>query len=342
MSQDNSQPKAEPDLAPDPALRALDGMLRELARAGTGTDDAFVQRVMTAVRESDAETATGAVAAPLSAPHRVSQAQHRLAIPQLLAALVRTWRANVRPAWTTGLALACVALVAATLVIHCLTATGPSMCKVMDRELRYQVGLGRKLGLYVAEKYAGAKALVIVPPTVFGDGERRRNAVVDGLKEGFGGAITVVAEASPERPPVTDRRTTVGVSTGESGIPADMAAPQESYFTAEVFDRLVKKYAGKVDLVVTTIGLPQDMAKMEFWHMSSRPRLALAGGSVHELKNAFSTGAIVAAVAYSPCARYSDKPPASGVSEAFAERFLLITPENIEEISRQFPELFME
>jgi hypothetical protein len=236
-------------------LRAIDGMLRELARAGTGSDVAFVARVMTAVRESGAAT----VREPI--PTR----EH--GIVQALAALVRAWRANVRPAVAVGLGLACVALVLVEVGIHCLTPGGPNMCRGVEREMHYQFVGGQKLGQYLAEKCPGARALLIVPPTDTGDRGRRRNSLADGLREGFGRAITVVAEAGPERPAAIGKGSGVGPSAGESGIPADTAVPLEYWFTAEVFDRLVRNYAGQVDRVVTTIGLPRDPAKMKLWNM---------------------------------------------------------------------------
>ncbi|OGV63272.1 MAG: hypothetical protein A3K19_12865 [Lentisphaerae bacterium RIFOXYB12_FULL_65_16] len=243
---------------------------------------------------------------------------------------------------------ACVALLFA--LLHAFSSGGPNMTKVIDREMRYQFFGGKKLGLYLAEKYPNSKAVIIVQasPTGASGGEDRKNALVDGLKEGLGTAITVVAEASPELPASARRAMGGGAAGGPGGEGGpgpeamDMVAPLEYWFTAELFDKLVSKYSKQADLVITTIGLPQDVSAMKFWQMNPRPKLAMASGSVYELKKAFKGQAIVAAVTYSPKAQYKDKPAPNDMDEAFNERFLLITPESIDTVCGEFPELFME
>ena len=68
----------------------------------------------------------------------------------------------------------------------------------------------------------------------------------------------------------------------------------------------------------------------------------MASFGVCGLKERFKEQAIVAAVIYSPKAQYNDKPAPTDMEEAFHERFLLITPESIDTVCGEFPELFME
>jgi hypothetical protein len=234
---------------------------------------------------------------------------------------------------------ACVALVFA--LLHAFSSGGPNMTKVIDREMQYQFFGGKKLGLHLAEKYPNSKAIIIVQASAGGaGGEQRKNALVDGLKAGLGDTIKVVAEASPELP--ASARGAMGGDGGPGPEGMDMVAPLEYWFTAELFDKLVNRYAKQADMVITTIGLPQDVAAMKFWTLNPRPKLAMASGSVYELKKAFKGQAIVAAVTYSPKAQYKDQPAPKDMDAAFNERFLLITPENIDTVCGEFPELFME
>ena len=112
-------------------------------------------------------------------------------------------------------------------------------------------------------------------------------------------------------------------------------------FTPRLFDGVVEEYTDKVDLIITTIGLPEDSGRMAFWELKNPPKIALASGSVYRLKDAIKRARVVAAVTYSPDARYSDKPPPSDLDEAFDKHFLLITPDNIDGVAAKYPELFM-
>jgi len=218
------------------------------------------------------------------------------------------------------------------------------MTTVIAREMAYQKVSAQKLAMYLAEKFPGSKALVLVQPGGGGAPERE-NALVSGLREGFGDKVTIVAELAPEIPEAAKQAFIAEMPPQEPGAEtpdsADVIPPLEYWYSAAVFDKAVKDYEGKIDLVVTTIGLPQDPGHMDFWGLDPRPKLAIVSGSIYRLKKAIQSQAIAAAVTYSPAAVYEDTSPPADVDKAFAKRFLLVTPENIGEIAAKHTDLFM-
>jgi hypothetical protein len=127
---------------------------------------------------------------------------------------------------------------------------------------------------------------------------------------------------------------------GEGGMEGEMLPPLEYWYTASLVNKLLDKYDGKYDMIVTTIGLPQDAKRLDIWKGDKKPKVALASGSVYELRGAIKSGAIVAAVTYNPQAEYDDKPVPKDLDEAFNKRFLLLTPENIDQIASKHPDIF--
>jgi len=252
-------------------------------------------------------------------------------------------KAGVR--WGKPMAIACALLALLVALSHTASQRGPSIKNIVNREMAYQRVSARKLGMHLAQKYANSNAIIIVQPSVTGGDADRENALVEGLKEEMEDAINIVGEVSPDIPAAAKQAFAMemppeGEEGGEAG--AEMLPPLEYWFTAELFDKLVKRHCKQADLIITTIGLPQDLKKMKFWMMKNRPKLAVAGGSVYELKKPIKAKAVVAAITYSPQAVYEDKPPPDDLEEAFKKRFLMVTPENIDQIASQYPDLFMK
>jgi len=145
-----------------------------------------------------------------------------------------------------------------------------------------------------------------------------------------------VAEEAPEVP--KNAKGMMGGEMGMAGGPEGegMMPPMEYWLTPKIFDSLIKKHAKECDMVISTIGLPQQYGKLKFWKMSKRPKLVLAGGSVYELKQLFAGKYIAAAVTYNPDAVYKDEAPPSDVTKAFDQRYLLITPENLSTVLQKY------
>lgn len=212
---------------------------------------------------------------------------------------------------------------------------------VVDRELRFQQLGGEKLGKYLAEKHAGAKVLILTEPKL-GTQTGKPNPLVEGLKKGMGSALTVAAEASPEVPAdkakaFAKEMPMEGASGGAQG---EMMPPLEYWYTAKIFDTLLGKFDGQFDLLVTTIGLPQDARSSAILKGKSCPKIAVLNGSIYDLKGAFKPTMIVAAITYNPKAVYDEKPVPKDLDEAFNKRFLLVTPDNLQQVGSTNPDIF--
>ena len=240
-----------------------------------------------------------------------------------------------------------VALICA--LMHIFSSGGPNQKKVMQAQMAYLMVSTEKLGQYLAEKYPGSKAIVIVSPTTPST-QQNNNALLDGLKQGMGGKIEILKEVAPEVPKMQMPNMPPPPPAGgkDSKLPAPpamdemmMMGPIEFWLTPEKFDALIQPYIGKADLVITTIGLPMEVAKLKYWTWDKKPKMVIASGSIFELKKAFEACAVAAAVTYNPKAKYDNLPPPSKLEEAFEKRFILVTCDNIKDVSAKYPELFM-
>lgn len=226
-------------------------------------------------------------------------------------------------AWGQPVAIICaiIAIVAA-LWSTVKTMGGGGAKDAQAREVEFQKVQTRKLGQYLAQNHAGAKAVIINDP--FNDGTRP-NPMLEGLKEGLGSAITIVAEVAPVLPKMENAE----------GPEGEMMAPMETWYTAKAMDDILKGANAEYDMVITCIGLPAGgLVRLK------GKKVAIAGGSVYEFGPAIAGKVIVAAVTYKPDAVYDDKPVPSDMEEAFNKRYLLVTPENIAAVAGQYAELF--
>ena len=98
----------------------------------------------------------------------------------------------------------------------------------------------------------------------------------------------------------------------------------------------------KANLFITAIGLPSDYKEMTIVKKiisnpdKTAPLVCLDCNIIH-LKDAIKKKTISAAVVPNPSRKYSQDPPTGDPAEDFKQRFLLITPENVDQIDTQFP-----
>lgn len=231
----------------------------------------------------------------------------------------------------------------------------------IKNEMVYNRSVGTVVGRYLAEKFPGSKALVVV--------DKVKNSVFDeqysALKDAIKGKITIVAEDMPtpvEPPPAPEGEAATSDAEGkaatgekpalysEEGIPPQEISLRETMKAAD-FDALIQRHPD-CNLIITFIGLPAEVEEMEFWHseakseekpdLPEKPKIAIINGDVYKLKNAISTGMVVAAVTYSPKAKFDEATAPSNPKTAFDKRYLLITPENVESINEEFGGLFQK
>lgn len=251
-------------------------------------------------------------------------------------------------AWGKPLAIGCivVALIAALWNII-RTAQGPNTDGIVKKEMRYQEIGGEKLGSYLAEKYSGKKALLLKTPSVSSDGTGTPDSLVKGLKEGLGSDVTIVAEVAPEIPKDASKAFAAEMpmegAPGEEGMgmEGEMLPPLEYWYTAKIFDKIVGEHKDDIDIVITTIGLPQDARNSKILrNKKDRPLIAILNGSIYDLRGAFQPDMVVAAITYNPNAEYGDDSIPKDLDEAFNKRFLLVTPDNLSQVTSGSPDIF--
>ncbi len=112
-------------------------------------------------------------------------------------------------------------------------------------------------------------------------------------------------------------------------------------FTAKFFDQLLEQYP-QCQVIISFVGLPPDFKTMKFWELSDekRPALVICDGFLAELQKAIRRGYIDLMLS-SNFKRFDYKKPIpEDDNEAFNQRFILISPENIDELRQKYPHLF--
>ncbi len=198
---------------------------------------------------------------------------------------------------------------------------------LIKNESRYNYCKGFVLGKYLAEKYPDRKALLIVPPEyeyIF-----TQKQLVDSITAGFGDSITVEA-IEP-------------ISVDLSRYQRGKAPHIEEIMTAEDFDYVIDKHHN-CEIVVSIIGMPKDVEKMKIWAQEDyvRPKIALMNSSTKYLESAIRGKYVVASVHYIPGFKPTKKALPSDPEAVFKQRYILVTPENIEQIKRTYEKMFFK
>jgi len=190
---------------------------------------------------------------------------------------------------------------------------------------------GLVLGRHLAAAMPGASALVIVEDK--DSPELHYVAGLAGLREGMGAAVRIVEVASPHD---EDEPASAG---GGRPMSPERRIHLRKKTSASALDRLLKEYSD-CDLVISFVGLSQNPQDMSIWSSmrpEERPRIVLFRSNVRPYREAIRAGAIQAAVVTRP-----DFAPGQGKvpgdpQAAFGRRFLLVTPENVDQIAAEHP-----
>ncbi len=206
--------------------------------------------------------------------------------------------------------------------------------EIITREMRYQKVAYKFLGREIAKRHPNAKILLIrhAEDTT----SKMTAAKLDSLREGLGGQGSIASEEF-----VHSETDEYPEMMGPEGGPPGMI--ERELLTAEVMDRVIKENP-HCNLVLSLVGLPTDKWKMEFWRMKpeKRPPLVLANAYIYEkkVKQAIQAGFITIVLHTKPVGfNYEEEPPKEDQA-AFDKRFILITPENVDEMSQKYDRLF--
>lgn len=185
---------------------------------------------------------------------------------------------------------------------------------LLQNELKFYYSQGSKVGQYLGKTNGNKKVLFVTEPG-FNENENLKG-LVEAFKKGYGANNVVV-----------DTVTVPGAKV-EEGMPLYMM------MKAKDFDALLAKHAD-AQVVVTTIGLPTDVGRMDFWKtpVEKRPVMFLLGmpnGQVEGLAGAIAKGDIAGVVISNPNAQYDLKAPGDA-DKAFDIRYILVTKDNVEQ-----------
>jgi hypothetical protein len=201
--------------------------------------------------------------------------------------------------------------------------------KIVDKDLNYANATMGYLGRYLAENFAGDRILLITSPGSEASQERH-DFMVKQFEQALAGKLVILAEEKPG--------TSVAAALGGDHTQGDFI------FTPESFDYMVKLHP-ECNLVVSLIGLPNNLKELKFWHMKpeKRPKLVVAFASVYELKTAIKMGFISAAITYNRSFKpnIAEELP-DDADELFNQRYLLIDKKNIDRIATENPNMFMK
>ena len=198
------------------------------------------------------------------------------------------------------------------------------------------------LGEYLADHYSGKKAVVLSNPFSTQPGQPREvyqyeKAGLRGLRRGLGNAVAIEQVAYPEIRPAffKDRRS----------VPIDPATTTPlSYIVAEdALDKIIRQHP-QAEILVSLIGLPVNVLQTETWKMGRKFALLLPDlrmlGDQNSIRATFQNGKIAAIVLNKPGAPSDNQPLGRDPKMEFTLRFLLITPENVDQCLKAYPRLF--
>jgi hypothetical protein len=258
-------------------------------------------------------------------------------------------------AWGRPMAIVCIIIAVGAAVFQMMGGGGKGGAQGGIEEA-YRNVKGEKLGVYLAGKFAGKKALVLLPPEMPMMGgeqpaEPAYKAVLEGLEKGLGGKVQIVGKIEPKMP--EDVKAKLQSAMGAGGAPEDMAMMPEGqmWFDVPALDKELASYKGKYDMLICLTSLPGvDMmmpmgggkkpipiGKLSIMK-DDKVKLVLAEGSINKFGRAIQSQKVVAAVTYKQNIdekAYEEMPPKE-LDAAFDMRFVLITPETLSQYASYF------
>jgi hypothetical protein len=246
-----------------------------------------------------------------------------------------------RTAMVAGLLLSTLAIGSGIVIIKFDSWVANKKRRVFQvRERQYQHIGYKRLGREVAERHPGAKIMIIryqpydEQPSLNQGAKRSPMADLQltALKEGIGSACTILA--------VEEVRAEMDHYMWEGNTRNSPST--KALYSAKLFDALVKKHK-EATVVIALAGLPVDMKKMAIWQETDpkkRPALILVDVTTHNLKKALRKGFISAIMLNNFKPTSLDSPVPSDEDVAFNNRFLFITPENLEAMMEKYPKQF--
>lgn len=240
--------------------------------------------------------------------------------------------------WARFLAVACalVALLLALSSILSAPAREKTGMQIMKELERYRILAGEKVGSFISDEYPAAHILVIgmsEAPSLYLKGLER------GVSKGASLELVVPQFASARQE----------IEGGRVFAENEYTAMDENVdiLNAALIDAAIAGAKQCPDIIVSLAGLPPDYENMDLWRQAGHPPLILLGGASNPaglpgLARKIADGDIAGMVLMRPdydFQKAGTRLPRD-MEDAFAERYILVTPKNIESTASRFPQLF--
>jgi len=208
-----------------------------------------------------------------------------------------------------------------------------------QRELATQ-----RLGQYLAEHYAGKKAIILSNPFTQKPGQPREvyrfeKAGLRGLNRGLGTAVAIEAIVYPELRPEFHQ------NPAAVYIDPTTTTPLSYLVSNEALDAIAQQHPN-AEIMVSLIGLPVNLRQTKTWIQDRGKTFALLlpdlrmVGDQAAIRLALHNRRIAAFVLNKPGAPPEDQPLGRDLTMEFDQRFLLITPETVDRYLKAYPHLF--
>ena len=189
--------------------------------------------------------------------------------------------------------------------------------KHYSQTLQFKKASGVIMGQTLAKKMPAAKVLIVLSPTFGGNGNDQK-AIVEGLKEGFGDAITDVKVETPEK--------LKNASKNSYDTPISFLLPVQD------FNKFIEKHKDRT-LIISTFGFPyppRDIKLMTQFNDNpkSAAKIAIIDYSINNMEALFELGILVAAVQNKMESDIRTK-PAVDLQKRFNQRYVLITKDSM-------------
>ena len=260
-----------------------------------------------------------------------------------IGAVVGMRQAKAGAEWGRPVAAGCAVLVLVLAVVSLLSSGSPAkrVAKSMDR---YNYACGEIMGRHLAETFSGSRVLVLLPPRAPATAETSVNSVensaLEGLKSGMGSALELV-NAVPIEPPASFVKQLQSMEVDAESMEFEVMNYQ-MWFNARCLASNLAKHKGTYDVLISSIGLPEDFVDSKLANSSNLPEMAVLNAFPYRIKRLIERGVLDAVVVHKPSPEggWKDalKVP-SDTREAFDKRYVLVTSGNVGDVSATYPSL---
>lgn len=190
------------------------------------------------------------------------------------------------------------------------------------------------LGQELAKKMPGARVLIINEVKTDSPNEFMK-ARIEGLKEGFGEAINDIKVVHKPQPKIIERRT----------LPNGAEWIETEQYSAKDFNNFLEENSD-CNLIITVASLPQDFGNAKILNdfekdPDNTPKLVLINNDVQYMYPYVKYGLVPALLVDNPNLEGDESVPSS-LKECFEKNFILITKENLDQITKKYPNMFMK